>query len=98
MTPLGLELEALMRRQNELQAEAATLREVLELDLHLSRHGAVVPVGSAALGLMMWRDLDLTVVCRKLDTAAVARDRCATRRPSPHARGAVHERHRGLEH
>jgi hypothetical protein len=31
-----------------------------------------VPVGSAALGLMVWPDLDLTVVCRRLDAEAVA--------------------------
>jgi hypothetical protein len=34
--------------------------------------GEVVPVGSAALGLMVWRDLDLTVVCRSLDADAEA--------------------------
>jgi hypothetical protein len=36
------------------------------LDQRLSTLGEVVPVGSAALGLMVWRDLDLTVVCRSL--------------------------------
>jgi hypothetical protein len=43
------------------------------LDQRLSTLGEVVPVGSAALGLMVWRDLDLTVVCRSLDADAVAR-------------------------
>jgi hypothetical protein len=62
----------LVRRQDELQAEAATVRTELELDEHLSRHGHVVPVGSAALGLMVWRDLDLTVICGQLDAEAVA--------------------------
>jgi hypothetical protein len=45
-----------------LPAEAATIRQDLGLDQRLSTLGAVVPVGSAALGLMVWRDLDLTVV------------------------------------
>jgi hypothetical protein len=45
-----------------LPAEAATVRQDLGLDQRLSTLGAVVPVGSAALGLMVWRDLDLTVV------------------------------------
>ena len=61
-----------LRRQDELQAEAAGLREELRLDQHLSAHGEVVSVGSAALGLMVWRDLDLTVVCQqRLDPEAV---------------------------
>jgi hypothetical protein len=67
-----MEIDELLRRQDELQAEAATVRQDLGLDQHLSTLGEVVPVGSAALGLMVWRDLDLTVVCRSLDADAVA--------------------------
>lgn len=33
--------------------------------------GTPVLVGSAALGLMAWRDIDVTVVCKSLDEAAV---------------------------
>jgi hypothetical protein len=67
-----MEIDELLRRQDDLQAEAATVRQDLGLDQRLSTLGEVVPVGSAALGLMVWRDLDLTVVCRRLDTDAVA--------------------------
>ena len=67
-----VEISDLLHRQDELQAEAATVREDLGLDQRLSAHGEVVPVGSAALGLMVWRDLDLTVVCPRLDGEAVA--------------------------
>lgn len=42
------------------------------MDQRLSPLGEVVPVGSAALGLMVGRDLDLTVVCRRHDAEAVA--------------------------
>ncbi len=65
-------INELLRRQDELQAEAASVRADLRLDQRLTPHGTVVPVGSAALGLMVWRDLDLTVVCRHLDVEAVA--------------------------
>jgi hypothetical protein len=67
-----MEIDELLRRQDQLQAEAATVRQDLELDQRLSPLGEVVPVGSAALGLMVWPDLDLTVVCRRLDADAVA--------------------------
>ncbi|MGC4811659.1 hypothetical protein ACLQ29_14140 [Micromonospora sp. DT228] len=62
----------LLRRQDELQREALEVRADLGLDAHLSAHGEVVCVGSAALGLMVWRDLDLTVVSTRLDAEAVA--------------------------
>jgi hypothetical protein len=67
-----MKIESLLRRQDELQAEAASVRADLELDVHLSRHGRVMQVGSAVLGLMVWRDLDLTVVCETLDPGQVA--------------------------
>jgi hypothetical protein len=69
---IEVEIDELLRRQDQLQAEAATVRQDLELDQRLSTLGEVVPVGSAALGLMVWRDLDLTVVCRRPDAEAVA--------------------------
>jgi len=62
----------LSRRQVELQAEAAVVQEELGLEDLLPAAGTVVPVGSAALGLMVWRDLDLTVVCLSLDASIVA--------------------------
>jgi hypothetical protein len=62
----------LLGRQDELQAEAAAVRDELGLDDLLPAAGTVVPVGSAALGLMVWRDLDLTVVCLTLDAPIIA--------------------------
>jgi hypothetical protein len=67
-----MKIDALLRRQDELLAEAAAVRADLELDSHLSRHGGVMGVGSAMLGLMVWRDLDLTVVCQTLYAGRVA--------------------------
>lgn len=67
-----MQISELFRRQDELQAEALLVREDLRLDEQLSAIGTVVPVGSAALGLMVWRDLDITVICGRLDVAEVA--------------------------
>jgi hypothetical protein len=58
-----------MRRQDELQAEANAVAVDLQLDELLGTMGDPVRVGSAALGLMVRRDLDITVVCRALDAA-----------------------------
>src|SRR4051812_28482353 len=65
----------LLRRQSELQAEAGEVARELQLTERLSTVGEPVRVGSAALGLMVGRDLDITVVCRELGavTEAVAR-------------------------
>jgi hypothetical protein len=67
-----VQIDDLLRRQADLQSEAAAVRSDLELDARLSRHGRIMDVGSAALGLMVWRDLDLTVVCQTLDVGPVA--------------------------
>ncbi|WP_055108652.1 hypothetical protein [Paenibacillus ihumii] len=67
-----IEPEDLLARQRQLQAEAALIAEELHLDQLLAAAGTPVKVGSAALGLMAWRDLDLTVVCSKLDIAAIS--------------------------
>ncbi len=61
----------LLTRQHELQIEAGAVAEELNIDELLSSAGQPVRVGSAALGLMVWRDLDITVVCAKLDIQAV---------------------------
>jgi hypothetical protein len=62
----------LLRRQDELQAEAEAVEVDLQLAALLSPIGEPVRVGSAALGLMVWRDLDLTVVCTELAVEPVA--------------------------
>jgi hypothetical protein len=62
----------LLRRQVELQAEARSVEADLALEELLTPVGEVNRVGSAALGLMVWRDIDLTVVCTKLAIEPVA--------------------------
>jgi hypothetical protein len=62
----------LLRQQAELQAEADGVEVDLQLAALLEPLGEPVRVGSAALGLMVWRDLDLTVVCKELALEAVA--------------------------
>ncbi len=53
---------ALLRRQDALQAEVSTV--VTELDLMARRAlaGTATLIGSAALGLLVWRALDICVV------------------------------------
>lgn len=62
----------LLARQLQLQAEADIIVEELHLMKLLAAAGTPVKVGSAALGLMAWRDLDMTVVCSKLNIAAIS--------------------------
>jgi hypothetical protein len=61
----------LLARQRALQAEAEQVRAQLDLDRVLGAVGDPVLVGSAALGLMAWRDIDTTVVCQSLDKGPV---------------------------
>ncbi|WP_163854785.1 hypothetical protein [Paenibacillus elgii] len=63
----------LLTRQHELQMEAKAVAKELKIDELLSSAGQPVRVGSAALGLMVWRDLDITVVCSKLNIDVVTR-------------------------
>jgi hypothetical protein len=62
----------LSRQQTDLQAEARAVEADLRLDELLTPVGQVNRVGSAALGLMVRRDLDLTVVCTRLALEPVA--------------------------
>jgi hypothetical protein len=61
----------LLARQRALQAEAEQVRAQLDLARVLGAAGDPVLVGSAALGLMAWRDIDMTVVCPSLDPGQV---------------------------
>jgi hypothetical protein len=61
----------LFARQLSLQAEAGLVRAQLDLDRVFGDVGEPVVVGSAALGLMAWRDLDITVICPSLNKAQV---------------------------
>jgi hypothetical protein len=66
-----IETRQLLRRQAALQQEANDVRASLRLDELLRTVGEPVLVGSAALGLMVWEDLDLTVICDSLDLGRV---------------------------
>lgn len=55
----------LTKLQDELQAEAQQLIEKLGLIKLLSKYGAPTIVGSTALGLLVWRDLDIEVAVDK---------------------------------
>src|SRR3954454_18377507 len=59
----SFELEAALRR------EAAGVRDDLELEPQLRHIGVPVLVGSAAMHVMVRRDLDITTICRALDAA-----------------------------
>jgi hypothetical protein len=64
-----------LEEQDRLQGEAAAVLADLDLTSRLRAIGEPTLVGSAALGVMVRRDLDLTVSCPRLDgstTAAVA--------------------------
>ncbi len=56
----------LLAQQQVLQTEADTVYDDLHLGRLLTPIGNPVRVGSSALGLMVRRDLDVTVVCPKL--------------------------------
>ncbi|MFI1864515.1 hypothetical protein [Streptomyces jumonjinensis] len=59
----------LLAQQGGLRAEADVVCADLGLAELLGTRGEAVRVGSAALGLMVRRDLDITVVCPRLDAA-----------------------------
>jgi hypothetical protein len=64
-------VRSLLDRQQALQDEAAAVLADLELLSLLEHVGRPVQVGSVALGLMVARDIDVTVLCPTLDTAAI---------------------------
>jgi hypothetical protein len=68
LTPEVIEL---FEQQRRLQSEAATV--IMDLKLLDVLRSAGIPklVGSLATGLMVWRDIDCTVVCERLDMSAV---------------------------
>jgi len=56
----------LLRRQDALQAEAKRVIDDLELVARLRHAGRPEQIGSSVSGLMVWRDIDMTVLCRDL--------------------------------
>lgn len=57
----------LLDAQRQLQAEADDVVRLLHLDILLADIGHPKRVGSSAMGLMVQRDIDITVACPKLD-------------------------------
>ncbi|MET9293668.1 hypothetical protein [Streptomyces sp. NPDC003077] len=60
----------LLSAQDALQSEANAVVSALGLDRTLRALGDPVRTGSSALGLMAVRDIDITVVCARLDAVA----------------------------
>jgi hypothetical protein len=56
----------LLDDQRLLQEEADRVVELLQLEALLSNIGKPIRVGSSAMGLMVRRDIDITVVCKDL--------------------------------
>lgn len=63
-------MSGILEKQAELQAQADVIVSALGLEDALRLAGNPVRVGSSALGLMVRRDIDVTVVCKRLDPAA----------------------------
>jgi hypothetical protein len=60
------EMDDLLADQRRIQEEADRVVELLQLEALLSDVGRPVRVGSSAMGLMVRRDIDITVVCQDL--------------------------------
>lgn len=67
-----MEESILLLQQKVLQEEASEVAEELRLYELLSQAGEPVRVGSSALGLMVWRDMDMTVTCNRLNHSLIA--------------------------
>ena len=61
----------LLAREAALQVEASAVIADLDLVRLLGSVGRPVQTGSVALGLMVWRDIDLTVLCPTLDHGTI---------------------------
>jgi hypothetical protein len=58
----------LLDDQRLLQEEADRVVELLQLEALLSNIGKPIRVGSSAMGIMVRRDIDITVVCKDLSS------------------------------
>ncbi|WP_428990697.1 hypothetical protein [Methylocapsa aurea] len=61
-------MDDLLSAQGLLQERADQVVALLRLDALLNRVGKPIRVGSSALGLMVRRDIDITVVCESLSS------------------------------
>ena len=71
MTGADLDLDpasaaSLLRRAEALQTEAAEIMHTLDLMAMLAVLGQPAQIGSSVSGLMVWRDIDVTVRCQGL--------------------------------
>ena len=64
-------MQELLAAQLRMQAEADEVVALLDLDRLLAKVGRPIRVGSSAMGLMVRRDIDITVTCDRLDGAAL---------------------------
>lgn len=55
----------LLKHQKSLQKQAGAILKELDLKNILGKHGEVQIVGSLALGLMVWEDIDIDVIVEK---------------------------------
>ncbi|NTG75551.1 hypothetical protein G6M02_19670 [Agrobacterium rhizogenes] len=62
----------LLDAQSRIQSEADEVVQMLELNELLNEVGYPTRVGSSALGLMVRRDIDITVTCSLLDDATLS--------------------------
>lgn len=60
-------MTALLDAQTRLQAEADEIVRDLQLEQLLDSIGQPIRVGSSAMGLMVRRDIDITIICPRLD-------------------------------
>ncbi|PZT70331.1 hypothetical protein DN402_33325 [Streptomyces sp. SW4] len=74
----------MLEEQDALRAEADGVYRDLRLGELLAEVGTPAVVGSAALGLMVRRDLDVDVACARLDDATVAAVAAAGARLATH--------------
>lgn len=81
-----MNVKHVLGEQDALRAEADGVYRDLRLDDLLGEIGTPTVVGSAALGLMVRRDLDVDVACPRLDDAAVAAVAAAGGRLATHPR------------
>jgi hypothetical protein len=66
-------MTASLEAQKRLQAEANAVVHRLQLEELLGTLGVPVRVGSSAMALMVRRDIDITVICQKLDAGTLER-------------------------
>ncbi len=61
----------LFQRQQDLQVEAQEIIHELDIVSTLGAVGEVYQIGSLVSGLMVWRDIDFTIVCRGASPADI---------------------------